>query len=119
MEEVLKTDKEVVYDKLLQLLASDCFLFTRKASESIDLDSGWTQKAVIEGIKLYAGLHEPLYYTESTSAKHEGEIVFLIKPFINDFQRWILFKFGQDESGNDVIVIIISAHKDENIYGER
>jgi len=117
--EVSKSEKEFVYDKLLKLLAKNCYIFKRKASECIDLDTSWTQKALIEGMKVYAALQKPLYREESKSEGHEKEIVFLIKPFINDFYRWVIFKLGQDENGEDIVVFIISAHKDEKIYGSR
>lgn len=115
MEEILETEKEFIFDKVVKLKN---FIFTSKASRSIDLDTSWTQKAVKEGIIQHIGLNGSLFFEKSQAVGHEEDIIYLIKPFINDFYRWIAFRFAQDEDENDVAVVVISAHKDKKIYGE-
>jgi len=118
MEELSGTSKEFIFEKTVRLLKEGCYRFREKASVAIDSDRSWTQKAVIEGIIQYAELNNPLYSEESRRMGCAGDIVYLIKPFINDFYRWIVYRFGQDEYGNDIVVFIISAHKDQKIYGQ-
>jgi len=78
----------------------------------------WTQKALIEGVIQYAAMQSSIYWEESSAIGCQGDVVYLIKPLINDYWRWIVFKFGEDEYGEAIMVIIISAHKDEKIYGK-
>jgi hypothetical protein len=118
MEEVSGTSKEFIFEKTVRLLKDGCYIFREKASAAIDLDRSWTQKALIDGMIQYALLNNPLYCEESRAIGCAGDIVYLIKPLINDFYRWIVYKFGQDECGKDIVVFIISAHKDEKIYGQ-
>lgn len=110
------TEKEEICDKLTKLLNEKKYRFTTKASRLINLDSSWTEKAVIEGMKLHAILKNPIYWEMSKKEGNEEDVIFLMKPCICDFSRWIDFKFAQDENGEDCLVVIISAHKDREIY---
>ena len=110
------TEKEEICDKLTKLLNEKKYRFTTKASRLIDFDSSWTQEAVIEGMKLHAILKNPIYWEMSKKEGCEEDVIFLMKPCICDFFSWIDFKFAQDENGEDCLVVIISAHKDREIY---
>jgi len=118
MEEISGTDKEYILNLTSKFLKEERYLVRERASAQIDLDRSWTIKALIKGIILYADMQGALFCEESTAIGCQGDLVYLIKPNINEFWRWVVFKFGVDEYGDAVLVIIISAHKDEKIYGK-
>ena len=118
MEEILGTEKDLIIENTVRLLKNGDYIFRNRASQDIDLDRSWTKKSIIEGMIQYCQLKNPIYSEESTAVGCEGAPVYLIKPVINDLYRWIIYKFAQNEYGESVLVVVISAHSDKNIYGE-
>lgn len=118
VEEILGTEKDLIAENTIRLLKNGDYSFSNRASQDIDLDRSWTKKSIIEEMVRYCQLKSPVYSEESTAVGCKGEPVYLIKPVINDVHRWIVYKFAENEYGETVLIFIISAHIDKNIYGE-
>jgi len=114
MEDVIGTSKEYVFEKLINFLRNEKeqLKFTAKASMEIDLDPSWTRKALIMGVIIHASINGQLYCEKSKVRGRDDDIIYIIKPIINDKPRWVRFRLGQDESGEDTTAVIISAHED-------